>query len=701
MFPHVLEIYVVWHPDDAEGKNVLHELVEHFHGSAYSGLLSGAIEVFGRSRGLGDTTDVPRSIPFPGSPWYGGVEPARHVAIVPVLGNGLAVAAKSAERPWRRYLQAISDAQAATPLQCKVFPLFLETAPSSRGVLQTLFPNTQPIGAADPLAPDPSPKALRCRDLAQSIAQWIGPESPQRITVFISHTKRSAHAEEGVGPLIDEVRSVITRTRLHAFFDAQDLQSGDDWNKALRKNAASSAMLAIRTDLYATRDWCQREILIAKNVGAPVVLLDALDRGEPRGSFLMDHVPRIPVRRTADSEISEDIQCALNLLVDKCLERAVWLVQGRIAMENKTLGIDWWAPQAPEPVTLVEWLTTQDTQSDTGPSRETLTVLHPDPPLGEEEKASLAKIVHATGAFETLDLVTPRSLAARSDPTRPASSPLQPAPALTGKRLALSVSESADLERLGFMEDHFRLALAEIARAILIGGGSLAYGGHLRRDGYTVFLMNEIEKYCRSDRPMQVCLAWTEHRELTDQAWSDAMMVMGTTAEAIFLDVDGKPVRRGGGNPPADAADIPERSLTAMRRYMADAFDGRVLLGGRRHGFMGAMPGTVEEAILMVEARKPLYLAGGFGGATLDLAQCLDERCGAFCPPDGGAPPHDARTLASLNQFRSIARDEGWQALRNGLSADENLRLAATHRPSEIAELVCLGLGRLGANQDS
>lgn len=695
MFPHVLEIYVVWHPNDTRGEDVRNEFVEHFHGSAYSGLLSGAIEVFGRSRGLVGSADVPRPIPFPGLPWPGGVEPARHVAIVPVLGNGLAGEAKSVERPWRRYLQAMADAQAATPLQCKVFPLFLDTASSSRDFLQTLFPDAQPIGAADPRAPDPSPKALRCRDLAQSIAQWIGPASPKRITVFISHTKRSAQAEEGIGPLIDEVRNVIARTRLSAFFDAQDLQPGDNWNEALRRNAATSAMLAIRTDLYATRDWCQREILIAKNAGAPVVLLDALDRGETRGSFLMDHAPRIPVRRSGGTVDRTDIQRALDLLVDKCLERAVWLAQGRLATETTTLGIDWWAPQAPEPVTLIEWLTAQDTQHGAGTARETLTVLHPDPPLGEEEKASLAKIVRATGTFRSLDLVTPRSLAARYDPTRPSSSPLHSTQSLTGKRLALSVSESTDLERLGFMEDHFRLALAEIGRAILVSGGSLAYGGHLRRDGYTVFLIDELEKYCPSNRPIQVCLAWTVHQELTDEAWNDAMMDMGITAEAVFLDIEGNPVRRGGGNPPTDATDVAARSLTAMRRYMADAFDGRVLLGGKRRDFMGAMPGIVEEAILTVEARKPLYLAGGFGGATLDLAQCLDDRCAAFCPPEATVTPDDARTISALAQFRSHVRDDGWKALRNGLSADENLRLAVTHRPSEIAELVCLGLGRL------
>ena len=35
-------------------------------------------------------------------------------------------------------------------------------------------------------------------------------------------------------------------------------------------------------------------MITAKQAGVPVVILDALDEGEDRGSFLMDDVPRVP-----------------------------------------------------------------------------------------------------------------------------------------------------------------------------------------------------------------------------------------------------------------------------------------------------------------------------------------------------------------------------------------------------------------------
>ncbi len=45
---------------------------------------------------------------------------------------------------------------------------------------------------------------------------------------------------------------------------------------------------------------------------------------------------------------------------------------------------------------------------------------------------------------------------------------LLPTNGLAGKRIAISASQSADLQRLGLTEVHFRLALGEIARSVLV-----------------------------------------------------------------------------------------------------------------------------------------------------------------------------------------------------------------------------------------
>ena len=61
-----------------------------------------------------------------------------------------------------------------------------------------------------------------------------------------------------------------------------------------------------------------------------------------------------------------------------------------------------------------------------------------------------------------------------------------------------------------------------------------------------------------------------------------------------------------------------EGELTRLRHCltMMLAPGCRVCLGGRTEGYQGREPGVMEEARLALTYRKPLYLMGGFGGAT-------------------------------------------------------------------------------------
>jgi hypothetical protein len=136
-------------------------------------------------------------------------------------------------------------------------------------------------------------------------------------------------------------------------------------------------------------------------------------------------------------------------------------------------------------------------------------------------------------------------------------------------------------------------------------------------------------------------------------------------------------------------------ALTGMRRYLQRHTSARVLLGGKRSGFQGEIPGLMEEALLAVEAEQPIYLAGGFGGVTADIVSALGVDDGSWLPPDADAGPRDLRWEDGYARLAAHAALPHWPGLGNGLDDDENRRLAATHRPSDIAALVSLGLGRL------
>lgn len=414
MLPPVLEIYVVWHPGDGEGLTIAKEFVEHFHGTTFTGLIGGAVEVFIRSEGWCSPDDAPRPIPTTKNPLPNGLDQAKFTAIVPVIGTEMAAAVESSSSSWRNYIEELTCRQREAPDRIGLFPCLMDQGATNNTVLGKLLGPYHRIAASAPDVEGETHMTLRCRDLAQGIAQWLSSADDKRLTVFLSHTKRASLGdEEDTTALVALVRLVIADTHLREFFDASDLQPGTDWDAELRSMASTSALLGIRTDLYPSREWCQREILIAKRQGMPVIIMDAPGKGEERGSFLMDHVPRIPVRMEHGHWNKKDVYQALNLLVDECLKRALWIHQRELSQGRPELEIAWWAPHAPEPLTFVHWFENARQAGTLPPEGSDVRVLHPDPPLGPDERLVLEEVLSLARPGAKLDIMTPRLLAAR------------------------------------------------------------------------------------------------------------------------------------------------------------------------------------------------------------------------------------------------------------------------------------------------
>ena len=279
------------------------------------------------------------------------------------------------------------------------------------------------------------------------------------------------------------------------------------------------------------------------------------------------------------------------------------------------------------------------------------------------------------------------------DPNR---TELLPADALKDKRLGFSVSDSPDIERLGLLDTHFRMTLGDLARTVVTAGGNLYYGGHLQPKGITNFLIEELHRYGRRDRPLKVCLSWTVHSAMTPEQISEQKDFLGLFGEIYFLSPDGErldsSVIETPVNEPTD--DERSRSLSGLRAYMTANTDARIVIGGKREGFQGAMPGIFEEVLFALERHQPLYLAGGFGGATLDVIGKLRPAFTEWFPPVQNQPNPDERVVNGLERIGEVAAAENWDGFENGLSEDENRLLAASYRPSEIATLVGKGMGQ-------
>lgn len=177
--------------------------------------------------------------------------------------------------------------------------------------------------------------------------------------------------------------------------------------------------------------------------------------------------------------------------------------------------------------------------------------------------------------------------------------------------------------------------------------------------------------------------------------------------------------------------------LSRMRRFARDGIElsipdvaqaetippiaARIVLGGKVEGYRGFAPGIFEEVLLNLEVRRPLFLLGGFGGASEVLAKAL------LGEPSGSMPyeltesgqrektpalanladvgrtlplPASVRDTSSLlSDLRTAimkARMDLPAALNCGLDDADVRQLLTTRNMREALKLVQRGLTHLG-----
>ncbi len=280
---------------------------------------------------------------------------------------------------------------------------------------------------------------------------------------------------------------------------------------------------------------------------------------------------------------------------------------------------------------------------------------------------------------------------------------------LDNRVLGISISESPDLEQLGFGEVHLKDALIEFARYMLAAGATLAYGGDLRAGGFTHTLFDIVSTYKgaggQEANRVKNYLAWPIHLLLTVEQRAE----LKTCAEIIALpapDVGGLDIETF--LPPKDAEStfVWCLSLTRMRERLAHDNDAQIQMGGRLIGYKGKYPGLVEEAYETMKADKPLFLIGAFGGCTGAVIEAVrgnrptalteSEQCTNEAYRDvlqyynQHAPDNEERI--DYEQLVDFFNRRGIDGLNNGLTTEENERLFTTPHVPEIIALVLQGL---------
>jgi hypothetical protein len=277
-------------------------------------------------------------------------------------------------------------------------------------------------------------------------------------------------------------------------------------------------------------------------------------------------------------------------------------------------------------------------------------------------------------------------------------------------KVAISISESPDLGRLGYAKIHLATAMAELARYVLNRGDSLAYGGDFRQDGFTKLLFDLVRSHTRpGDRPWDKIawfLAWPVQLEITADQEFDVLDVARLHRVPAPSDLANLPSDAVPKNTP-EGRHVWARCLTAMRAAMTGHLDARVLLGGQLGASLSVVPGLAEEAYLTLHAGKPLFLLGGFGGCTAEViaalkgepAKLLGAKALRAHPAYKDLKAHYRSARGTLlkpgEDVAAKLRKFGVDGLCNGLDIRENERLFITEDVPEMVALVLRGLHRL------
>lgn len=199
---------------------------------------------------------------------------------------------------------------------------------------------------------------------------------------------------------------------------------------------------------------------------------------------------------------------------------------------------------------------------------------------------------------------------------------------LQGKRIAISVSNSEELEQLGLSENHLKDISIELARYLIVNGATMLYGGDLREGGFTELFSELSYQYKFLNDKESRFVNYFPFPNSKKVSLNDKANFIKKQVEAEII----KTPKRLGEidterkyNPFQSVEDrfVYSECFADMRIIMANSSDARILLGGKQKNFLGYIPGIIEEGYQSLIAGKPIYLLGGFGGATKSLINVI------------------------------------------------------------------------------
>lgn len=211
--------------------------------------------------------------------------------------------------------------------------------------------------------------------IRRKLALIGGGDGQERI--FVSHAK--ADGDATAAAIVAFVNDRRQDVALHTFYDAKELNPGEDFSEQFADEIGAGTLLAIVSDAYDTRPWCVFELTTAKRKRRPIVLADAGLRRTSRTYPYGANLPR--VRITPKTDDTSWIEALLVEALSEGLRCDLFERQALRIVHNASDAL--LLPRPPELFDLI------DAEKLPG------LIVYPDPPLGAIEEGLLSKALAA------------------------------------------------------------------------------------------------------------------------------------------------------------------------------------------------------------------------------------------------------------------------------------------------------------------
>ena len=509
------------------------------------------------------------------------------------------------------------------------------------------------------------------------------------IKLFLSHTKKDGSGYAYAKSIIHHIATL----NIGRFFDIYDIPPGTNFEEKIEENIKESTFLAIMSDNYSTRYWCQRELMAAKKYNRPIVIANCLEEYEDRSFSAVANLPSIRVPsakqkkytkkekllqldilteelnvKTTHNLLSSNIKYkvkskdSIKILVAVMVETIRYKYSMGILDFYQEPGIKFLddtkvkvLSRPPESWQIQEAI--NDGES----------IYYPEPPIYHRELMWLLpktdKIERNTSVKISTPLWHGKYIFQEGEWKEENNIENNQENEKQKNKIGLSIANYLYFSREGHSYIYDNKDMSKIAvlpcenhnqhvddltrfsqtlvRYLLAGGYKLIYGGDLRDNGYTEFILDEARitkdrlhkdtnkdtgvgtgKKSENDAYVLNYVAWPYYLEEKTKEWC-------VNEPGLFEVTKVDPV----GNidhekyPGKGLDDLCKRSvcLTKMRKESIKKSDARVFAGGKIRGYSGKMPGLLEEFIISYNENKPIYLVGGLGGITKYLCCVINE----------------------------------------------------------------------------